>query len=270
MRLRIYNMNATRSIQNVKIDDIVEPEHSVRFSIDAADLEELQMNIAANGLLQPILLQDKNGHDKYEIIAGHRRFLACRNLKHTKILAKIVNQDEQTRAIMKASENLSRVNLTAVEEARIYSDLLEKNKMSYSEISERFGKTKNVVIDRLQLLRLPDFILNAIHEKKITHSVGREFLNFDDIRTQQYYFDYVIETGANVKILRQWVADYKTQKLHEANNPNSIDPPTTFLGEIPKQYFQCDGCHGPEEYGNETILRLCRKCMRQDSAESEG
>jgi ParB family transcriptional regulator, chromosome partitioning protein len=262
-------MKPTTSVLEINMCEIAEPEHSVRFSIDEAALKELEINIRENGLLQPILLQTRNGRDKHEIIAGHRRFLACKILKYTTIPATIVDKDEQSRAIMKASENLSRVNLTAIEEAHIYNELAKNNNMSYAEISERFGKTKNIIIDRIQLLRLPQFILDAIHAKKITQSVGREFLNFDDIRTQQYYFNYVIETGANVKTVRNWVSDYKTQKALENNNPNNIDPPTTFLGEMPKQYFQCDGCHGPEEYGNETILRLCRKCMRPDDAESE-
>lgn len=250
--------------QLVHINKISEPEKSIRFSINEAELLELQVNITQNGLLQPILLQDKNGNGTYQIIAGHRRFLACRNLGHKQIQATITIADDASLAIMRASENLSRVNLSPVEEGEIYKELSRAHEMSYAEISTKFGKSKAVIIDRIQLLKLPRFLLDAIHEKKVTHSVAKEFLQFEDLQTQQYFFDHVMETGVNVKTIRQWVIDYKKDKQTSNNPLNDVDPPTTSLVETPVSYFQCDGCQQPEEYGKETCLRLCRKCMKPE------
>lgn len=262
-------LSEDRPTQLIDLSDIIEPDKSIRFSINEADLFELQQNILQNGLLQPIILQIKNNNGKYEIIAGHRRYLACKNLNFQDIRATIINVDKPKLAILKASENLARVNLSAIEEAKIYKDLLDNHSMSYNDIANKFGKTKNIIIDRIQLLRLPNFLLEAIHEKKITQSVGKEFLNFDDIRAQQYFFNYVMESGANVKTIRSWVSDYKREKLSNGDDTNSVDPPTTFTGHTPKQYFECDGCHNPEEYGQETLIRLCRKCANSVKNESE-
>lgn len=262
--------NQPLNAQLINIDEISEPEKSIRFSIDESSLYELQLNISQNGLLQPILLRDKNGYDSYQIIAGHRRYLACKNIGLKQIPATITSATDSALAIMRASENLARVNLSPVEEAEIYSELSKKHKLAYADIAIKFGKTKNIIIDRIQLLNLPKNILQAIHEKKITQSVGKEFLNFDDPRSQSYYFDHAMESGANVKTIRQWIVDYKREKLNAENPLDTITPPTTSEYNTPKQYFECDGCHKPEEYGNETILRLCRNCMNPEQKSEVG
>lgn len=251
------------SIKSLNINEICEPDHSVRFTIDESSLYELQENIRTNGLLQPIVVRTKNGNDTYEIIAGHRRFLACKKIGLSTIEAKIIETDEIGVAVLKASENLARVNLSAVEEGRIYSELSTKHSMAYADIAEKFGKSKNIIIDRIQLLKLPDFVLTAIHDKKISQSVGLTLLGFEDPRALKYYFNYAMESGANVTTMRGWVADYKRDALSQAGDGEETLPPTMSHQSSQKVYFTCDMCTKPGDIEKATYLRICETCMEE-------
>jgi len=251
-------------MREIGLDLIDEPGGVVRMDIDPEEIQDLADNIAAVGLLQPIMVRPHG--DRFEVVEGHRRFLAHRVLERKAIVCIIREMDDVLCALARASENLCRVDISPIEEAAIYADLRDNHGLTVSQIGKRMSKSPGIVKRRLDLLKMPPQLQKAIHKKQINYSVAEELWSLGEIEPIDYYLGFAIDHGATQTVVRGWVKDWKDSKRRESSGAAGGGGVASPMQSRP-YYVPCDLCNGPMELGTETILRTCPKCttLMQDA-----
>jgi len=247
------------TVKELALDLIDEPRGRIRLEIDPESIADLATNIAEVGLLQPIVVRKND--ERFEVVAGHRRYLAFQLLKKKTIPAMVRDLDDVSCALARASENLGRVDLTPIEEAAIYSELRDEHKLTIDKIAGRMGKTVGVVKRRLDLLKMPPCLQKAIHAKQIKYGVAEELWSLGDVAKIEYFLAFAVEHGATVLVVRAWVQDEKKKmrlKDGDVGGGESLANPM----QTRPVYVACDLCLGSMELGSETVLRCCEGCVK--------
>ena len=246
-------------IAEVGLSLIDEPKAIVRMEISAEAISELAQSISEIGLLQPILLR-KDG-ERYEVIAGHRRFLAHKELGLKTIKSIIRVMTDQEAAVSRATENLARVDLTPMEEAAIYKDLYESHNVSLEQIGARVGKSPALVKRRMDLLKMPPQLQKALHSKQISIGVAEELWPITDTTILDYYLSFALNGGCTVAVARSWCKDWRDTVRRQSSDivegggfVSPYEPRPTFM--------TCDVCQGPVELGKDKIMRTCPECYQ--------
>ncbi len=252
--------NLSEVVKKVDIILIDGPKVDQRLTIDLEAVKELAASIEEVGLMQPILLTKKG--ERYEIVWGHRRYLAHKFLGRTQILAKIQELDETQVVIMRATENIFREGITPIEEALIYKTLMETDGMTIDKVAKRMRKSAGIVRRRMELLRMPQILQTAIHEKKINYGVAEALWPLGDEGTIEYYLHFAIENGASVAVVRAWVKEEKDKQRRDRTDIGGGGETIAINENIPV-FFTCQLCNGPSKLGTETIFRACPDCAKQ-------
>ena len=253
-----------KELTQVPLDKIIRPKVIDRIDIDPKEITELAENIDRQGLLQSPILRVIE--DSYEIVVGDRRILAIRQLGWTEVTCVICEMTDAATAEARASENLQRVDLSVIEEARIYKNLHQNYHMTIDQIARKMGKSPGIVKRRMDLLKMPKDLQNAMHKKQITYGVAEALWPISDETALDYYLGFAIEHGVTVPIARQWAHDWKsTQRRAEAEKTDPIDALTAPM--LRPTYIACDLCDQPELVENLAMLRICRKCLKDITGE---
>lgn len=199
------------NVVKLNIDLLLPNPYQPRKQFNENSLKELALSIKEYGILNPILVRPKE--DKYEIIAGERRTRAARLLKLTEIPAIIKNINDEKMAEIALIENLQRENITPIEEAITYQTILKNTNKTEKELSEMIGKSQPFIANKLRLLNLPEFVKNALINKKISERHARSLLTEKNEQKQQYLLEKVINEKLTVKELDQLI---KENKITEA------------------------------------------------------
>jgi len=244
----------------IPLETIARPQDIDRIDISDQELCELAANIKEVGLLQNPLVR-ANG-DGYEIVAGDRRIMAIRKLGWTEMDVVLCEMTDLQAAEARASENLQRVNLTVIEEARIYLNLKMKHGRTVDQIAEAFGISAGTVQRRIDLLKMDQSLQDAMHKKLISYGVAEALSPITDKTALSYYLGFACDHGVTVAIARQWCADWKSSMRRMQDNS---DPANAIVSAavIQPTYLACDLCHEPEEVQNFTHLKLCRDCAKR-------
>lgn len=246
-----------RVIKRVKLEEIDRPDVVDRMEISAEKIKELAGSISEVGLLQPVLLRPTG--ERYEVVAGHRRVLACRALELDMIDAVVKKMDDKEAAIIRATENLRREDLTPIEEAVIFGNLLNKHKMSVNEIAKKFGYKGGTVMRRLDLNKMPEDLRMAVHEKRISVSVAEELWPITDDAELDYYLGYALDGGCTRDVARAWCKEWRDKKRRAEQA--SGDGGQHYTPSEPRPvYVACDICLDAMKIGDETVLRVCKGC----------
>lgn len=240
----------------IKID---EPGEINRMEIDPEKITELAESISEIGLLQPILLRPVK--DRYEIVAGHRRFLASQKLGLSVIDAVVKEMTDQEAAIIRASENLNREGLTPIEQAAIFSNLISKHKMPIERVAKKFGYKPSTIKRRMDLLRMPPQLTQAVHQGRLSVTVAEELWPISDLTHLDYLLSFALDGGCTMMVARSWVKDWRDNKRREAagNEPTASQLAPNEPRPI---YVACDLCSGAMEIGQETVFRTCPACTK--------
>jgi len=239
------------------MEKIHEPGAVVRMEIDPEEIQKLADNIAEIGLLQPIMVRAVGGH--FEIIDGHRRFLAHNVLERRAIDCTIVKMDDIECAVARGCANVWRLDITPIEEAAIYADLRDNHELTINEISKRMSKSAGIVKRRLDLLKMPPQLQKAVHIKAINYSVAEELWSLGDNSAIDYFLGYAIDHGATQVVVRGWVKDWKDDQRRKAAGTGGGGSERAPL-EVRPVYVPCDLCLQAMELGKETLFRTCEKC----------
>jgi ParB/RepB/Spo0J family partition protein len=195
--------------------EIAEPAAPIRAAIDEEGLDELAASIADIGLLQPPSV--KRVGDRYEIIAGHRRLLATRKLGLPKICCIVVDDDDGDILISgRVHENLVRRDITPVEEATFYAELMEKYH-DVEEVCRVTHRTRGVVESRLLLLTGDRKVLEALSDGLIGLGVAMELNHEPSERKRRWFLEFAIKDGATVRTIDQWRRSHEYVNLDELN-----------------------------------------------------
>lgn len=248
-----------QTVKDVSLDLIDEPKNILRMDIDPDVLDDLAQSISEVGLLQPILLAVDGA--RFEVVFGHRRFLAHKKIGLSTIRALVRTMSKQEVGIARATENISRADLTPIEEASTYSNLIESYGFTLEQVAKKMSKTPGTIKRRMDLLRMPPMLQSAVHKKQISMTVAEELWSIRDQSSLDYYLMFAIENGCTREVARSWAKDWKdTQRRSETTDEQGG------IGYSPSEprpvYVTCDLCTGPMEIGQETVMRICKECFK--------
>jgi len=167
-------MNRESEIINVRIDEIIPNRFQPRLTFNESELQSLAESIKMHGIIQPLVLRRIG--EKFEIIAGERRYKASVMAGLTTVPAVIMNIDDQKSAEVAIVENLQRKNLTAIEEAQSYKKLLDKGYLTQEELANKMGVTQPTIANKLRLLNLTEAAQQALLKNQISERHARSLL----------------------------------------------------------------------------------------------
>lgn len=169
------NRIETRDADEVAIDLVQPNPNQPRTNFKKEELEELAESIKKNGLLQPILVR-KQG-DGYQIIAGERRWQACKLLGMKKVPIRVRDVDDDETIALALIENIQRSDLNPIEEAYGYRRMMERGKMTQTQVAQAVSKGRSTIANALRLLELPEEAQQLLFEEKITAGHARAILS---------------------------------------------------------------------------------------------
>lgn len=192
---------ASEEVMKLPLDKIHANKYQPRTIFDKEKIEELARTIHVHGVIQPIVVRNSEREGEYEIIAGERRFRAMKSLEWTEVPAIIRNLSDKETASIALIENLQREELTSIEEAHAYRNLLDIQEITQEALAQRLGKGQSTVANKLRLLKLPEEIQTALLNRLLTERHARALLQVKDAEQQKKLFDETIEESLNVKQL---------------------------------------------------------------------
>ncbi|WP_449622086.1 nucleoid occlusion protein [Robertmurraya sp. Marseille-Q9965] len=185
-------------IRKIPIDDIVPNRFQPRTVFAEDKIEELSRTIHTHGIIQPIVVREYE-ENKFEIIAGERRWRAMKMLGWDTVPAIVKNMNDTETASVALIENLQREELSPIEEAIAYGKLLELHNLTQEALAQRLGKGQSTVANKLRLLKLPQEIQDALLAKTITERHARSLIPLKDPAKQIQLLAEIIEKNLNVK-----------------------------------------------------------------------
>ncbi len=196
----------------IDIENISPNRLQPREDFDAEALEELKNSIKEKGVIQPITV--RRVEEGYEIIAGERRFRACKANGFTSIPAYIINVDTDAEMLELALiENVQREHLNPVEVARGYQRLISECQLTQEEVAQKVGKDRSTVTNFLRLLKLGAPILNLLRDGKLSMGHARAMIGIADLAAQEAISQRIIKDELNVRKTEELV------KLVESGRP---------------------------------------------------
>lgn len=208
----LFNENATDAggIVTVNLNDIEPNREQPRKDFDDEALAELAQSIAEHGLIQPIVVKpETNG--RYSIIAGERRWRACRMAELYRVPVIIKDADEQELMELALIENLQREDLNAVEEALGYRSLIDSFGLTQEQVAKRMGKSRTAITNALRLLNLNEDELQALRKGVISAGHARALLSVEDEELRRQMLEMAIN-GASVRDLEKLATKNKKGK----------------------------------------------------------
>ena len=192
-------MNREPLIQNINIDLIIPNRFQPRLTFDEKTLNELAASIKEHGIIQPLVLRRLG--DKFEIIAGERRYKAATLAGLTEVPAIISNIDDNKSAELALVENVQRKNLNSLEEAKSYKKILDKEGLTQEELAKKIGVSQSTVANKLRLLNLTMEAQDALMNEKISERHARSLLTVTDPKVQVDLLNRVINERLTVRQL---------------------------------------------------------------------
>lgn len=196
-------MNSNKEIQNINVDLIIPNRFQPRLTFDENALNELANSIKEHGIIQPLVLRKVN--DKYEIIAGERRYKAAQVAGLTEVPAIITDINDNESAEVALVENVQRKNLNSMEEARSYKKILDKGYLTQEALAQKMGISQSSLANKLRLLNLTPEVQEALLTSKISERHARSLLMVSDPARQVSLLNKVISERLTVKALDELI-----------------------------------------------------------------
>lgn len=190
----------------LKIEEVVRDEDQPRKEFNAEALQELADSIKEHGVLQPIVVVKKG--DKYQIVAGERRWRASKLAKKETIPAILRTLDAQNKLELSIIENAQREDLNPIELATAYAKLKEQFNLSSDEIAKKVGKSKSSIVNTMRLLKLPDEAKKAMQEHNLMEGPMRPLISLD-AETIHDILPKMIAGDWSARKVEQYVAENK-------------------------------------------------------------
>lgn len=239
----------------IEISEIIPNEDQPRKNFDEDELKDLANSIKKYGIIQPLLL--KKIKDKYEIIAGERRFRAAgiAGLDKVPAIVKDISDDESSRIAI--IENIQRKDLNPVEEAMSYRHLLDSQDLTQKELADEIGKSRQYIGNTIRLLNLDPRVLKLLEEEKISTSHGKKLLSIKDGDKQYKEAMKIIKNSLPVNNNKKTSKNGKVEEKEDIFLTNMRNEVERSLGT--KVNFKKRGKVGKieiEYYGEEDLSRI--------------
>lgn len=260
-------------LERISLTELSPPEHPVRASIDDAGIEELALDIKRAGVKCPLLVKPANGH--YEVIYGHRRFLAANKAQLAAVPCLVWEPADGDPLLFKLHENLHRENLNPVEEAVFYAELMQEMDHDVDRVCEATHQNRAYVEGRLLLLSGNPAVMDALSRGAISLGVAAQLNKCKREDHCVYLLEWAIRQGATVAVVSGWVGQYNARADFEAlAPPEAVDTkPLERVEQEPFRCFICGSSEDPHLFEFHHIHTYCRRMVETQKrlqAESGG
>lgn len=218
-------------IVQLQIDELFPCKSQPRKSFQKEALEELAQSIREHGVLQPVLVR-RDG-ERYELIAGERRWRAARMAGVENIPALIKEMDDVEVSEVALIENLQREDLNVVEEAEAYRQILARYKYTQEQLAERVGKSRAHIANTLRLMNLPGEIVDLLEEGKLSAGHARALLALDSEKEQIQEARAIVQGKMTVRQVEEKVRKKKARPVKD----KKADPDILALQEKLEEHF---------------------------------
>ncbi len=247
------------AVQNLPLSDIEPNRGQPRHDFDEAALAALAASISQFGVLQPIIVTElADGSGTYRIVAGERRWRAARAAGLGEIPAIIFSGDELAAAQVSLVENIQRRDLSAVEEALAFRDLIERFGLTQDEVADKVGKSRPAVTNSLRLLELPDAVLEMISDGRLSMGHARAILGLNDKSDEAR--TALAEKGAaadlSVRETEQLVKSLNAPKKEKKPQPERDEQTAAYYAELERKTMKILGRRVRISDGGEGKRRL--------------
>ncbi len=205
----------------IAVDDIAPNPNQPRVHFEEESLTELAESIAQIGVLQPVLVRATEGG--YQLIAGERRWRAAKRAGLTAVPAVVRVSDDISAVEEALVENLHRQDLTALEEAAAFLQLIEDFKLTHDEVARRIGKSRSAVTNTLRLLGLPPEVQRLLADGKLSAGHARAILGTPDRTLQEHIAKRAVSDGWSVRYTEEVV---RNGGVAPSPAPAPVEPPT--------------------------------------------
>lgn len=206
-------------IMEISVENIVPNPHQPRIHFSEDKLLELSESIKEHGILQPLIVT-KNKTDRYELIAGERRFQAAK-LAGLKAVPAIVREaKDQEKFELAIIENIQRHDLNPIEEAKAYRKLMDEFGMSQETVAKKMGKSRSVIANTSRLLQLPVEIQRALAEGKLSEGHAKAILALENPEKQRALFELILKENLTV---REAEAKAREVSVHSYRRTSAVD-----------------------------------------------
>lgn len=200
-----------REISTVRISEIEPNKKQPRITFDEAALAELADSIASKGVLQPLLVRPIDDN-RYQIVAGERRWRASRMAGLTEIPVIIKDIDDSEAMEIALIENLQREDLSPIEEAKGYKALIDNYSLTQEEVSHAVGKSRAAISNTMRLLSLPEKVIDMLESGSITAGHARALLSLKSHDDMEMVAQEVIKEGLSVRQLEKLIQGMLNKK----------------------------------------------------------
>jgi ParB/RepB/Spo0J family partition protein len=249
----------TINVVNLSISDIIPPKLSMRFSTLPETLITLANSIKEIGLINPICVMRSGS--KYEIVAGLRRYSACKLLNWDFIPSIILEENSEMYFKTMAAENYERLDISLFDEVQFINKLHDELSLNQSQIAKYIGKSVSYINEHLAINNYPECLLDALIHEQITFSVAREFYKITEAQVCETYLKYAIENGCTPAIAKKWRQQWENQQAHPNMTPidDMVDNYEAATQNLTVTQ-ECASCKGTFEVNQLLPLYVCKSC----------
>ncbi|SFJ48914.1 chromosome partitioning protein, ParB family [Desulfomicrobium apsheronum] len=224
--IKSRNVEPEHEAEIVTLDiNALEPNiHQPRHHFDQAALEELAASIKNQGLIQPVLVRPLPTPGHYELVAGERRWRACRMAGLDTIDCIVRRLDDHESMAIALIENLQREDLNPIEEARALGQIKEHFRITQEELADKIGKSRPAVTNSLRLLKLPEKVQNLLETNTLSAGHARALLGLDDPESMILLAEKILQRNLNVRATEELVKKIKNQDEPEEEKPRRAKP----------------------------------------------
>ena len=247
----------TEQVQQILVEDIIPNRFQPRLTFDEKALKELSDSIKVHGVIQPLVLR-KVGN-KYEIIAGERRYKAScmAGLKQVPAIVRDMNDNDSAEIAL--IENVQRKNLSSIEEAKSYRNLLDRGYLTQEELASKLGVTQATIANKIRLLNLCDEVQDALLNEQISERHARSLLQIDDPDKQVELLNKIIKERLTVRQLDTLIKNVKAGEPIDAPKEEPKEEVATQVAvEKPTEEGNMDG--------NTNLFGMTKEVDLEDSA----
>lgn len=253
-------------VLEVSVAAIIPNPHQPRVRFDETKIVELGESIREHGIIQPLIVT-QIGENRYELIAGERRYQAAKSIGLQTVPVIVREAKEQEKFEWAIIENVQRHDLNPVEEAKAYRRLLDEFGLSQEEVAKKMGKSRSSIANIVRLLQLPVEVQRALIEGRISEGHAKALLSLDSTEQQRALFAAIIKDGLTV---RETESRVKEVSVHAQKRVIDRDPTVTEkenrLAEIlgTKVKISTTGKGGKiviEYYGEEDLAHLMSRLL---------
>jgi ParB family chromosome partitioning protein len=234
--IKSRNVEPEHEAEIVSLDiAALEPNiHQPRHHFDQTALEELAASIKSQGLIQPVLVRPLPAPGRYELVAGERRWRACRMAGLSTIDCIVRHLDDHESMAIALIENLQREDLNPIEEARALGQIKEHFSLTQEELADKIGKSRPAVTNSLRLLKLPEKVQAMLEQGTLSAGHARALLGLDDPGQIMSLADTILEKGLNVRATEELVKKIKHNMAGKVEKPRRARPMAEDLASVVK------------------------------------